>query len=87
MTNNEFKLQVREKRGSLKSMDSELECINTIGTSALIAYTIHTKNVGISIISEISRATAIKQNNFIVWVQTKRRNKQDIDLYMSAHNL
>ena len=86
MTNDEFKRQVRQNRGSLKSMDDELECINTIGTPALIAYTIHTKQVGIKTIAEISRATAIKQSNFIVWVSIVKRTKQDIDLYM-ADNL
>ena len=84
MTNTEFKAAVRQARGSLKSMDDELECINTIGTPALIAYTIHKKQVGLRTIAEISRATATKQALFIVWVETKIRTKQEIDVYMAA---
>jgi hypothetical protein len=85
MTNEEFKQKVRENRGSLKSMDAELECINTIGTETLIEYTVETKQIGIATIAEISRASAIKQNNFVVWVSVAKRTKQDIELYIASN--
>lgn len=84
MTNSEFIKAMRANRGALKTVELEMEAINTIGTSALIEYALTTKQIGVKVLSEIARYPAVKQDEFVVWVNLEHRNKQDIEIKLAS---
>jgi len=84
MTNEEFIKRMRENRGSLKTVEPEMECINTIGTKKLIAHALGTKLLGVRLLSEIARWPAKEQNDFVDWLDAKKRTKQDVAIYIAS---
>lgn len=82
----EFKTEVRRRRGVLYSMDDALANIFIHGTTELREWVLNRKDVGVGKAADIAiTLNPTEQKDFISWVLEKPRKKVEIDVKLLGY--
>ena len=81
MDKKEYRNLMRISRGKLSKMNNELDDIYDCGSDALLEWSINTKIIGVTKMSEIATGVSIdEQDKLVIWLQGERRTSTDIDM-------